>query len=294
MTRHSDSVWDVTASGGILADLNGTVTLGFASGQDIADRAGNRLATDGTPSPNENSFEIENTAPRASKIERLTPSTSPTNADAVTWRVSFNEDVVNVSDGDFTVSGSGIGTVDVSVTRASASEWDVAASGGNLAGLEGTIVLGFDSEQDIEDLAGNRLSTAGTPNPNENSFAIENTAPTVSKIERQMPSTSPTAADEVTWRVTFSETVEAVDGDDFAVSGAGNVTVEVSEVSASVRDVSASGGGLADLNGTVTLGFARDTDIADPAGNGLSTSGTPNPNENAFALDNLAPNGLED
>ena len=35
----------------------------------------------------------DTTAPRVTSIERQTPTTSPTNADSLRWRVTFNEDV---------------------------------------------------------------------------------------------------------------------------------------------------------------------------------------------------------
>ena len=106
---------------------------------------------------------------------------SPTSEDSVTWRVTFSEDVVNVTDGDFTVTGTGAGVVTRTVTRHSDSEWDVEASGGNLAELNETITLGFAGDQDIADEAGNALSTDGTPDPNDNTFELENGVPTVTK-----------------------------------------------------------------------------------------------------------------
>ena len=48
----------------------------------------------------------DTTAPTIASITRNTPSSSPTDADSVTWRVTFDEDVQNVGAGDFTHSGS--------------------------------------------------------------------------------------------------------------------------------------------------------------------------------------------
>ena len=47
----------------------------------------------------------------------------------------------------------------------------------------------------------------------------DSTAPTVTSIKRQTPTSSPTNADTLTWRVTFSEAVENVDAADFTVAG---------------------------------------------------------------------------
>ena len=51
------------------------------------------------------------------------------------------------------------------------------------------------------------------------SLPADTTAPRVASIVRQVPTSSPTNADSLTWRVTFSEAVSNVDAADFAVSG---------------------------------------------------------------------------
>ena len=78
----------------------------------------------------------------------------------------------------------------------------------------------------------------------------------MTSITRQTPTTSPTNADSLTWRITFDEDVENVDATDFEVDGT-TATPVVNVVTAStVYDVTASGGNLASLNATVTLSFA--------------------------------------
>ena len=47
----------------------------------------------------------------------------------------------------------------------------------------------------------------------------DNTAPTVTSIERQDPTEPLTNSDTPTWRVTFSEAVKNVDGTDFTIAG---------------------------------------------------------------------------
>ena len=49
--------------------------------------------------------------------------------------------------------------------------------------------------------------------------AADNTAPTVTSIERQDPTALLTNSDTPTWRVTFSEAVKNVDGTDFTIAG---------------------------------------------------------------------------
>ena len=45
------------------------------------------------------------TAPRVTSIERQSPTTLTTSANTLTWRVTFSEDVQNVTRGDFEIGG---------------------------------------------------------------------------------------------------------------------------------------------------------------------------------------------
>ena len=117
-------------------------------------------------------------------------------------------------------------------------------------------------------------------------------APRVTSITRQSPLTSPTRADSLTWRVTFSEAVQAVTAADFTVEGT-DATLSVSEVmgATGVWDVTASGGDLAGLNGAVTLRFAEMQDITDTAAtpNRLTNTTPTGAHDPAYMLDNTAP-----
>ena len=114
-------------------------------------------------------------------IVRQVPAVSPTNADSLTWRVTFSEDVRNVDPADFTLTGT---TATLAVTAVTASTiYDVTASGGDLADLNNTVTLGFASGQDITDTAATpNTLTATTPpagSANETTYDMDNTAPTV-------------------------------------------------------------------------------------------------------------------
>ena len=50
---------------------------------------------------------LDSIAPRVSSITRQSPSLSPTNADTLIWRVTFDENVQNVDATDFTRAGTG-------------------------------------------------------------------------------------------------------------------------------------------------------------------------------------------
>ena len=116
----------------------------------------------------------------------------------------------------------------------------------------------------------------------------DNTAPRVASIAHWGPRSSPTRANRLTWRVSFSEDVANVDEADFAVAGT-SATLTVDSATPSVYDVTAAGGDLADLDGTVTLTFANGQDIADNDGNGLTNTTPTGTNESDYGVDNTAP-----
>ena len=122
----------------------------------------------------------DTTAPRVISIVRQAPSTSPTSADSLVWRVTFSEAVSQVDRGDFTVSGSTATVQGVTAVTGATGAYDVQVSGGDLANLNGRVTLGLASSQDIVDNSGNRLSTGTPTGTNSNSFTVDNTAPTVS------------------------------------------------------------------------------------------------------------------
>ena len=83
-------------------------------------------------------------------------------------------------------------------------------------------------------------------------------SPNISTVLRQDPTTENTSADELTWRLTFTEAVTHVDATDFVVSGTtaslGFSAVALDGEGCSVQwDATLSGGDLAYLNATVTL-----------------------------------------
>ena len=295
------NAYDVTASGGNLANLDATVTLSFANGQNIQDTAGNALANITSTGANHNSFLLDNTAPRITSITRQMPSSSPTNADSLVWRVLFDEAVQNVDAADFVTAGNGNPTLWAVVTQATrvgnTNAYDVTVSSdhpdlqgvGNLDVFNGTVTLSFVSSQDIEDSSGNALTNTTPTGTNHNTFVVDNTAPRVTSITRQTPSSSPTDADSLVWRVTFNEAVQNVNPADFQVSNT-SATLAVARVgNTNAYDVTASGGNLANLDATVTLSFANGQNIQDSIGNALANTTPTGANHNSFLLDNTAP-----
>ncbi|MEM9980120.1 MAG: beta-propeller fold lactonase family protein, partial [Cyanobacteria bacterium P01_D01_bin.2] len=97
-------------------------------------------------------------------------------------------------------------------------------------------------------------------------------APRLLSITRQTPATAETNADSLVFRLTFNESILNIDAADFSITGGTTATVSaVSAVSATVYDITVSGGDLADFNGTVGLDLASSQNITDPIGNSLLT-----------------------
>ncbi len=172
---------ELTATGDGIADPGETFNIALgpdgtgANGFDHIS-LGTNVGGGADPHNTNNAFSVtvneDNTAPRITSITRQTPSTSPTNADSLTWQVTFNEAVQNVDMADFQVDGA---TATLAVAQVGATNaYDVTASGGNLANLDATVTLSFVSGQDIEDTSGNRLSATTPTGANDNNFVVDN------------------------------------------------------------------------------------------------------------------------
>ena len=156
----------------------------------------------------------DTTAPRVASIVRETPTSSPTNADSLTWRVTFSEAVSNVDAADFAVSGT-TATVTVAAVSGVTGAYDVTASGGDLASVNATVALTFSSSHGIEDGASNALSNTTPTGTNNNSYVLDNTAPSVTISGVPSASDAPFTA-----TFTFSEAVTGFDVDDITLSNA--------------------------------------------------------------------------
>ena len=286
VTAVSSSVYDLTVSGGDLAALNGTVGLDFAVSQDITDLAGNLLPT--TEPTVDETYLFDNLAPSTTSFVRLTPASTPTNADSLVFRTTFSETVVNVSSADFDVVSTSTASV-TGVSPVSGTVYDITISGGNLAGFDGTVGIDLANTGNITDSAGNALPI--TEPSTDQTYTVDNINPTVLSIVRSNPTVTTTNSNTLVFRVTFSETVSNVTASDFALDGTstGSVTT-VSAISSTAYDVTVSGGDISSFNGVVGLNFDSAGDIADSAGNSLIIS-EPSTDE-SYTLDNIVPEAL--
>ena len=213
-------------------------------------------------------FAVDTERPEVSSIVRRAPPSSPTNANALTWRVAFSEDVANVTDGDFAAEGT-TATLTATAVSTSKSLYDVTASGGDLVGLDGTVTLGLSSGQDVADAAGNALDATAAPDPNEDSYTLDNTAPAFESAAATgdtLVLTYDEDLDENSVPAASAYAVEAgPDGDSLsAVALAGTDPVSVSERTVTLKLAAAVGVGQ-----TVTVDYTAPTSdpVRDPAGN---------------------------
>jgi len=220
-------------------------------------------------------------APTVTSIVRQSPAGAATTATSVTFRVTFSEDVLNVDATDFSITGGGSASITNVSTQTANSVFDVTVSN---IDSDGTLDLGFDAgNENITDGAGNDF--AGTID-SEQTYSIDQTAPTVTSIVRQSPGSETVNATSVTFRVTFSEDVINVGVADFAVSGGGSASITGVSVQTanSVFDVTISN---IDSDGTVDLNFdSGNEDITDNVGNAFAGSiGS----EQTYSIDQTAP-----
>ena len=156
----------------------------------------------------------DTTAPRVASIVRETPTSSPTNADSLTWRVTFSEAVSNVNAADFAVSGTTATVTAVAVSGLTGA-YDVSASGGNLAALNATVTLAIAASHNIEDGASNSLTNTTPTGTNNNSYVVDNTAPSVTISGVPASSDAPFRA-----TFTFSEAVTGFAAGDIRLDNA--------------------------------------------------------------------------
>ncbi|MDF1811584.1 MAG: Ig-like domain-containing protein, partial [Verrucomicrobiales bacterium] len=253
-------------------------------GSDVGDSTVTVTATDESGRSVSDQFVLtvnDTVAPAAISFSRLTPLDATTNADTLVFRVTFSEDVQNVTQDDFTVSGVTGATLAVS---GSGNVYDVTVVGGNVADFSGDVGLDFAGTQNIQDLSGNSLP--GTEPATDEVYTLDNIAPTTTGIVRQTPGAETTNADSLTFLVSFSENVANVTQDDFVATGVTGATLVVTPGSdASEYEVTVSGGDLAAFNGAVGLNISGSRDILDSVGNALS-GGEPTTDE-TYTLDNV-------
>ncbi len=196
----------------------------------------------------------DTTPPTVAAIQRGNPAVETTDADTLTWRVSFSEDVQNVDAADFGVTGTSATVSNVSAI--SGGQYDVTVSGGDLAGLVNTVVsLGFTGGQNIQDASGNALTNT-TPTQINQTYTVNNVVDTTPPTVGLTASVnSPTNA-PFTVTATFSEDVSGFDGSDLQITNGAASNLQMTSASVYTATVTPAADGDVIIN--VPAGAAQD------------------------------------
>ncbi len=191
--------------------------------------------------------------------------------DAVSYTVTYSDphfDSSSLSINDIDLNKTGTANATVAVDAGTGATRTVTLS--NLSG-NGTLGISI-AAGTARDTFGNSAPAAGP----SATFVVDTVAPFVSSIVRA--AANPTKAANVTFTVTFSESVTGVDVTDFALTTTGLSGASVSSVTpinASRYTVSVNNG---TGNGTVRLDLSDNDSIVDQAGNPLGGTGSGNGN----------------
>ncbi|HCR94878.1 MAG TPA: hypothetical protein DIV98_08070 [Oceanicaulis sp.] len=295
----SGASYTVRATGGSLSGMNGTVTLSFAPGQNIADTSANALSNTTPIGANDNTFLISNPTPPAFSLAFSPSSMAQGAASTLTYTLDNSANVVNATSLDFT------NTLPANVIVAATPNASTSCTGGTLTAASGAGSISYSggtvsasgsctvSVNVTSSTAGNYTNTTGSltsslGNSGTASGGLtvtDGTSPTVTSITRLTPASETTDADAVTWRVVFSESVVNVGAADFTISGPSGASTGVTG-SGSTYDVTVSGGDMAGLNATITLNIAGGNDIADASANALASTTPSGTDERSYIISN--------
>ncbi len=218
------------------------------------------------PTPASYNWTIDLTNPG---ISLGSPDAALTSAGPVHYTVTYtdaNFDQSTLSTGDITLNHTGTATGTVSVDATTGASRTI-----TISGITGDGTLGVTlAANTAHDLAGNPAPAIGP----SGTFTVDNTAPTVTSINRLNPAAASTTGLAVTYRVTFSENVSGADISDFTVTATGTAAGTLSGVTGSGTTYDVTVNSLTG-SGTVRLDLkASGTGIQDGAGNAIATGFT--------------------
>jgi hypothetical protein len=169
--------------------------------------------------------------PVLQSFRRQVPASQAASADTLVFRATFDAAVHNLKATDFLVTGGSTAQVSAA-RRVDDLTYDISVSGGNLPGYTGPVGLDLAPGQGILNASMLALP-AGEPGLDE-SYQVDNTAPTVSSSQRISP--NPSMVDTVDYTVTFSEPVSGLDVADFVVAVDKLAAASVQSVSGSGKE----------------------------------------------------------
>jgi hypothetical protein len=280
---------------------DGSLRLNLVDDDTIRDSASNPLGGVGAGNGNfdkGSSYRIDKSFPTPTAIIRA--DANPTNSESVRFTVTFSEGVWPVDASDFALSITG-GISGASITGV--------ATGGNGFSYEttytvtvstgtgdGTLRLDLIDDDSILDIVDNPLGGAGAGNGNFTAgelYTVAKSAPSVPVVTGSLRADpNPTAADLVSFTVTFSEAVSGVDPGDFSLTTSGGLNgALVANVSGSgnmytviIATGSGDGGLRLDVLDDDSIRNASDMPLGGAgAGNGTFTTGE------AYTVDKTVP-----
>jgi hypothetical protein len=157
-------------------------------------------------------------------LNRVNPATS--NLSTVNWTLTFAAANTGVSASNFTLSGAAAAgaTVGTPTTANSGLTWNVPVTTGSTAG---TLTLSLVNATGTTPGVSSSLPFAGQ------SYTMDKVAPAVVSIVRQTPTSQATSSTSATFRVTFSEAVNAPTTANFAIAAVSStITGTISSVTA--------------------------------------------------------------
>lgn len=246
---------------------NGTIRLRMTSSTDMADAAGNAVAS--LPFTTGDTYTIDKTPPAVVSINRV--GSEFTNASSVEFLVTFNESINGGSTSNFALTQSGVSGALVTDVTGTGSTRTVTVSTGS---GDGDIRLDLDNTAGLTDEAGNLVSNV--PFTAGQSYELDRTIPTVT-VEQKAGQNDPTNDAPILFTVTFSEDVSGFTNADVNVSSGTAVLTEGPKI------YTVSVNGMADGILTVSVPANAAIDIAGN-NNSASTSG-----DNAVTFDTTAP-----
>ncbi|KGF83078.1 hypothetical protein IA69_02285 [Massilia sp. JS1662] len=178
------------------------------------------------------------------------------------------------------------------VAEGAAAEYTIKAYFTDPAGAVpgATYVLSVDGDTSVTLATGLSSQMAAVQAPVTNgSGSVVVAGPSVLAVEYTTPTHSPTNADSLTWTVRFGEAVQHLDATDFDVAGLTGETIVVAAAGTNAYTVTVSGGALAGLDGSVTLGLAAGQDVINADGQPLASLAPTGTDERSWVVDNTAP-----
>ena len=265
---------------------DGELRLNLIDDDSIVDSTLNPLGGAGTGNGNKSgsSYYIDKSAPTVTSITRADPD--PTAADTVHFTVNFSEKVYPVKPGDFVLSTTGsISGATVSDISPGEDEYTDSATYTvtvNTGTGDGMLRLDLIDDDSIRDQLDNPLGGEGAGNGDfttGETYTINRSTPSTPSVTSSLRADpNPTAADIVSFSVTFSEAVSGVDVNDFALTTTGGISA------AFVANFSGSGNSYTVLvttgsgDGSLRLDVLDDDSIINASGIPLGGTGAGNGN----------------